>query len=250
MKIIFHEQYNRVYTSDPAASEGRMEAIVRELKGFNFVEPAPAPDKDILLVHTDNHLARIKINELVYSTALLAAGGAILASDIGFSGEPAFALIRPPGHHASPDSCWGFCYFNNVAIAIKKLLNDGKIKKAAIYDFDLHFGDGTSNIFSRSKNVIYHHGDGYTSQDFIEDLTDFLKRLSDIEILGVSAGFDRHEDDWGRLLTTEDYRTIGKITKEYTEQHCHGRRFAVLEGGYNHDVLGKNVKSFIEGFKE
>jgi len=65
----------------------------------------------------------------------------------------------------------------------------------------------------------------------------------------VSAGFDRHVDDWGGELITEDYHTIGELTKAASARVCQGRRFAVLEGGYNHSVLGKNVKAFIEGFE-
>ena len=65
--------------------------------------------------------------------------------------------------------------------------------------------------------------------------------------VAVSAGFDRHEDDWGGLLKTEDYEAVGKLVKDYSKSACHGRRFAVLEGGYNHDVLGKNVKALLDG---
>ena len=69
----------------------------------------------------------------------------------------------------------------------------------------------------------------------------------DYSILAISAGFDRHVDDWGRLLTTDDYRTIGRLSKEAAQKNCQGRRFAVLEGGYNQSVLGKNVRAFMDG---
>jgi len=65
--------------------------------------------------------------------------------------------------------------------------------------------------------------------------------------LALSAGFDRHEQDWGSMLKTEDYESIGKMIKEFAGTECNSRRFAVLEGGYNHSVLGKNVKSLLEG---
>jgi len=68
-----------------------------------------------------------------------------MAAELAIEGKPSFGLIRPPGHHASPDSCWGFCYFNNIAIAIRRLIDEGRVKKALIIDFDLHFGDGTFN---------------------------------------------------------------------------------------------------------
>jgi acetoin utilization deacetylase AcuC-like enzyme len=67
--------------------------------------------------------------------------------------------------------------------------------------------------------------------------------------VAVSAGFDRHEEDWGGVLSTEDYFQAAEILKNFAEKVCFGRRYAVLEGGYNHKVLGKNVRAFIEGFE-
>lgn len=243
MKIVFHPKFYTVYTSDPAAESGRMEAIVEELRDFEFVEPEPATKEDILLVHTIEHYEYVKSENKVYELAMLAAGGAIEASKIAFD-EPAFAAIRPPGHHASPDSSWGFCYFNNIAIAVRKLLWEKRIKKAVIVDFDLHFGDGTANTFANDPNVRYFHMQGGD----VTGIDDFLRK-EDYDIIAVSAGFDRHKEDWGGILETEDYREIGRIVKENAESKCEGRRFAVLEGGYNHSVLGKNVKSFVDGFK-
>ena len=81
--------------------------------------PLPASKEDILRVHTDEHVKSVE-REGVYEIAALAAGGAIKAAQIGLT-EPCFAVIRPPGHHASADSAWGFCYFNNMAIALEKL---------------------------------------------------------------------------------------------------------------------------------
>jgi acetoin utilization deacetylase AcuC-like enzyme len=160
---------------------------------------------------------------------------------------PAFGLIRPPGHHASPDSCWGFCYFNNIAIAIQRLMKQGKVKKALILDFDLHFGDGTENSFIGNPDVVYFHPEGTSGQDFVWTTQKQLDRARDFDILAVSAGFDRHVQDWGGLLETEDYRKIGSLVKTYSKKICQGKRFGVLEGGYNHDVLGNNVRAFLEG---
>jgi acetoin utilization deacetylase AcuC-like enzyme len=202
------------------------------------------------LVHGKSHVEYVKANKVPYEVASLAVGGAIKASEIALTGEPAFGLIRPPGHHASPNSSWGFCYFNNIAISIEKLRKEGKINKAIIVDFDLHFGDGTANFFSGVNEVTYFHPDAGTSQGFIDEISSFLATMKDkVDIIAVSAGFDRHEQDWGGMLKTNDYFTIGKMIKEFTEKQCNGRRYAVLEGGYNHAVLGKNVQSFLEGMK-
>lgn len=251
MKVIFHERYQEVYASDPAAAYGRMDCIVKELKDeFAFIQPAPAGEDEIRLVHQSEHIERVRQRNLTYEIALLAAGGAILAADLAMQGEKAFGLIRPPGHHASPGSSWGFCYFNNVAVAIEKLRVSGRIKKALIVDFDLHYGDGTANIFAKVPEVVYHHVEGHSRQVFLDDLKTFLDARPACDLVAVSAGFDRHERDWGGLLKTEDYRTIGQMLAGFAGQFCGGRIFAVLEGGYNHDVLGKNVKAFLEGLAE
>ena len=248
MKVIFHPRFYEVYTSDPAAASGRMEAIVKALEGkFEFVEPEPASEKDLDRVHGRNHIQSVKGEPQVYELGILAAGGAILAAEMAFEGQPAFGLIRPPGHHASPHSCWGFWYFNNIAIAIKKLINQGRIKSAVILDFDLHFGDGTSNTFSGSQSVSYFHPEGTRREGFLQEVKRCLQTEKPYDIIAVSAGFDRHEEDWGGLLKTEDYFTIGKWAKEASIERCQGRRFGVLEGGYNHSVLGRNVRSFLQG---
>lgn len=251
MKVIFHERFYEVYTSDPAATAGRMEAIVKALgKDFEFLEPPPAADKDLALVHTREQIQHIKRSQHIYEVGMLSAGGAIMAAEMAWEGEPSFGLIRPPGHHASPDSCWGFCYFNNVALAVKRLMKAGKVKKALILDFDLHFGDGTENAFSGIREVEYFHPEGSDASEFVGNVRRRLERAEDFDILAVSAGFDRHVEDWGGLLHTEDYRTIGSLVKTHSQKVCQGRRFAVLEGGYNHSVLGQNVRAFLEGMRD
>jgi acetoin utilization deacetylase AcuC-like enzyme len=251
MKVIFHERFYEVYESDPAAAPGRMEAIVEALgKDFEWITPFPASEKDLALVHTANHIERIKPSKDLYAIGRLAAGAAIMAAEKAWNGEPAFALIRPPGHHASPDSCWGFCYFNNIAIAVKKLFKEAGAKKTLILDFDLHFGDGTENAFMGNPDVVYFHPESGDRSEFLENVHRRLEQSESYDILAVSAGFDRHVEDWGGLLTTEDYRTIGSFVKKYSHKLCRGRRFGVLEGGYNHAVLGQNVQAFLKGMDE
>jgi len=251
MKVIFHKRYNDVYAHDPAAEPGRMEAICRALEGaFEFEEPAAATDADLKLCHTNSHIQEVKQHSpSPYTTGKLAVGGAIKAAELACGGEVAFGLIRPPGHHASPNSCWGFCYFNNMAISISRLLKEGKIKKAVVLDIDLHYGDGTANIFSGSPDVSYYHPEGDNREGYMETLSRDLESTKRYDIIAISAGFDRHENDWGRLLKTEDYVRIGKLVKEHSLRNCGGRRYGLLEGGYNHDVLGENVKALLEGLE-
>ena len=247
MKIIYHADYNTVYASDPAARRGRIAAIWKELKGtYDFLEPQPALEDDLRRVHTQSHIESIKRNSQLYRIACLAAGGAIKAAQMAMEGETSFGLIRPPGHHASPDYSWGFCFFNNIAIALAKLGAENLIERALILDFDLHFGDGTNNIFAGSK-IKYFQPENQGREGFVNEIKERLETGKDYQILAVSAGFDRHLEDWGRQLSTDDYQTIGQLVKEAATRNCQGRRFAVLEGGYNHSVLGKNVKAFLEG---
>jgi len=145
-------KYFDVYSSDPASAKGRFDGPYRILKEeFEFVRPTAASEADLQLLRTVDHIERIRRTPHLYEIATLAVGGGILASEIVMGGGVAFALIRPPGHHASPNSLrWVFCFFNNIAIAVKKLLDSGRASRALIVDFDLHFGDGAMRICNRT----------------------------------------------------------------------------------------------------
>ena len=256
MKVVFDEKfYDSNYAMDPAAASGRLEGIVDLLlksDDYEFVSPQYATKQDILRAHSKRHYDNIKRNSNLFDLATLAAGGAITAAELAFGGEPAFAVIRPPGHHASADSCWGFCYFNNMSICLIKLFSEKKIKSSFVLDFDLHTGDGNINILSNRSDgfkVDILNPDSNTNMDYIARVERHMERLNDVDILAASAGFDQGRDDWGGLLEPEDYKILGKLMKEYSEKLCEGRRFALLEGGYNHDVLPINVDSFCQGFK-
>ncbi|HPD56641.1 MAG TPA: histone deacetylase family protein [Smithellaceae bacterium] len=246
MKVIYSEDFNDVYASDPAAAAGRIRAVELAIKGrVTFVEPKPATKEDILRVHTPEHVKSVE-REGVYEIAALAAGGAIRAAEIGLS-EPCFALIRPPGHHASANSAWGFCYFNNMAIALEKLRHQGKIKKAFILDFDLHYGDGNVNILGTKGYATIYNPATQNRNEYLKKVQEVLAETK-ADMIAASAGFDNHEADWGGLLKTEDYTFMGRLIRE-TAQRNNGGCFGILEGGYNHSVLGKNVLAFINGLE-
>ncbi len=255
MQIVFHERYyNSNYAMDPAASSGRIESIMEVLSKhdeYNVIEPKPAEKEDILRAHTERHYNRIKRDALLFELASLAAGGAILGAEEAYKGNATFAVIRPPGHHASADSCWGFCYFNNISISLLKLYAEGKIQSAFVLDFDLHTGDGNINILSNRSDglkVNILNPRSSTNDNYIAEVEEVMNSLDNIDIFTASAGFDQGMEDWGHLLYLEDYIKLGELMKKYSKKLCKGRRYALLEGGYNHGVLGHNVESFLEGF--
>ena len=247
MKVIFHEDFYKVYTSDPAASAGRMESIIEVIEPrVELIEAQPATQKEIEQAHTKTHIDSVRQSGL-YDIAALAAGGAIQAAAIGLD-EPAFGLLRPPGHHASAESVWGFCFFNNMAVALQALKHDGRIKTAYVLDIDLHFGDGTVNILGAENYVTVHNVKASDRQFFLDEIERELEGCW-VDLISISAGFDNHCEDWGGLLLTEDYFRIGQLVKA-AATHSGGGCFAILEGGYNHQVLGQNVMAMIEGLND
>jgi acetoin utilization deacetylase AcuC-like enzyme len=244
MKVVFHADFYDVYSDDPAAAPGRMEAIVAAIEPYvEFVQARPATEAELAAVHTPAHIERIRRIGL-YDIAALAAGGAIQAATIGLQ-EPCFAAIRPPGHHASAGSCWGFCFFNNLAVAIAALKHEGLIRSAYVLDFDLHFGDGTENILGRKTYVSIHNPGSHDREAYLQEVAQELERFP-VDVIGISAGFDNHRQDWGGLLRTDDYYAMGRMVRDAARRNG-GGCFAVLEGGYNHDVLGQNALALING---
>ncbi|MEK6534889.1 MAG: histone deacetylase family protein [Thermodesulfobacteriota bacterium] len=246
MKVVFHEDFRPPYTSDPAAESGRMEAVERVIRDrVMWVQAIPATEEEIAAVHNRAQMERVR-RERVYEIAALAVGGAIQTAAIGLT-EPCFGLIRPPGHHASAASSWGFCYFNNMAVAMEKLYREKKIGTALILDFDLHFGDGTVNILEGRRYVTILNPTAADRNAYLKEVRHFLF-AEKVDIIGVSAGFDHHVEDWGGLLTTGDYREMGQMVREAAGKNG-GGCFGLLEGGYNHRVLGANVMAFLEGME-
>jgi acetoin utilization deacetylase AcuC-like enzyme len=258
MKIVFAQKYEERYPTNPVESPTRVASTIPELKEYEIVEPLPASLIDIQRVHGKEHIEQVK-KKGMFDAASLSAGGAICAAQLAMDKEPAFALIRPPGHHASANRAWGLCFFNNMAIAIRRIRADAKsgliLKRILIIDIDLHFGDGTISIFKGDQNTKIVNPwsvDGnfeYLDMDrigYVKQVEEACKSF-EYEMVGISAGFDTYIEDWGGLLTNDDFFKIGRIIRNSAEKYCEGRRFSILEGGYHSD-LRYNIKSFIKGF--
>ncbi|MFN3301854.1 MAG: histone deacetylase, partial [Patescibacteria group bacterium] len=178
-----------------------------------------------------------------------------------------FSLMRPPGHHAGKDFCGGFCYFNNLAIAVAKFLK--KDKKVAILDIDCHHGNGTEDIFLGKNNVLYislhesplYPGTGLESRfnclnfplpprtqekEYLQTLEIALEKISQFKpnLLAISAGFDTYKKDpltyFG--LEIDSYQKIGEKIAQLNLP-----TFSVLEGGYSQS-LPLCLYNFIKNF--
>ena len=255
MKIVYSRKYEERYPANPVENPDRVRLPAVELRkaGYEFIEPEPCSLQDIGRVHGKEHIDRVRQSGH-FEAASLAAGGAICAAELALQGEPAFALVRPPGHHAAANRAWGMCYFNNMAIAVKSIRP--RAKKALIIDIDLHFGDGTVSIFRGDSNVkIVNPWSVDENFEYLNmDESRYLRQVEaafqefDYDIVGVSAGFDTYIEDWGGLLSNDEFFEIGSAIQEAADERCQGRRFAVLEGGY-HPHLGCNIANFIRGFE-
>jgi len=207
-----------------------------------------------------------------YDVALLAAGSTIDAARHAVkTGEPALALVRPPGHHAEPDRAMGFCLFNNIAIAAAALRRDG-LARVAIVDIDVHHGNGTQAAFYADPTVLYisshqfpyYPGTGGASETgsgagrgFTLNIplpagstdADYAAAYGSVAVpaleqfhpdaMLISAGYDAHELDplAGMRMTTDGYGAIVALLDDVSSRVC-GRRLAfVTEGGYHLDAL-------------
>jgi len=280
MKVVYSPSclsYN--YPGHPESPQ-RIERIYLSLKtmpSISFIQPQKAAKQDILSVHNQTLVAAVKNGTYtdadtpvipgIYKISLLAAGAAIEASHIVQREGSSYALVRPPGHHATKRNIGGFCYFNNIAIAVKKLLKNKK--RVAILDIDVHHGNGTQDIFLGEKNVLFcslhqvplYPGTGWKSQDnchnfplpprtegnrYVEVLNNALKVIKNYspDILAVSLGFDTYEDDLLAQikLKKNDYQKIGALISTFKLP-----TFFVQEGGYSQDI-GILAQQFFSGF--
>lgn len=232
-------------------------------------EPEPAPVELVEKVHTPEHMENMRTepyDRQYYDVALLSAGSVLMAADIVTSGkaESAFAYTGTAGHHASPGSCWGFCYFNDVAITINHLKEKG-LERFLIIDVDPHFGDGTRNFFGDDTNVYhinfnhqpksvynkeknnYDIGIGFDAEDeqFLSELGAALDMAKDFDfqLCFVIFGHDSHVDDYGGFdLTSKVYPKMADQIKKAVGDR--GLVF-VLSGGSNPKVASEAIPGII-----
>ncbi len=173
MKFVFHPRsVEHVQWAGHPERPGRVQALVERLRAQEpegaFVEPGPATRGDLLRVHDEAFVERLRtgpegpidgdtiLHRETYALAALSAGAALTAARQAVAAkEEAFALTRPPGHHAGRNSAGGFCYFNNVAIAADWLAREEGLSPVAILDIDVHHGNGTQDIFQARRDVVY-----------------------------------------------------------------------------------------------
>jgi len=279
----------------------RLEAIMAHLEETGLIEhltpikPRPATTEELAYVHQASYISSIQdavvrgggwldadtiMSPDSYDAALYAAGGVIEATDAVLSGRvnSAFALVRPPGHHATAMAAMGFCLFNNIAISAQHTLKKHKLEKVAIIDFDVHHGNGTQEAFYSDPQVLYvsthqypHYpgtgaidetgsgaaegttvniplpggsGDDEYRQVFEQIIVPVTGRFRPGLIL-VSAGYDPHWKDRLAMMevSTTSFAEMVRFIKELADELCNGKVVITIEGGYNLKALATSVKA-------
>lgn len=285
-------------------SPQRLEAIYEmleqsEFKGkFYNIAARTCQKKDILKVHSSGYFERIadtngkdytfldpdtKTSPGSYNAAMLAAGGMCEAISLVVRGEldNAFALVRPPGHHAEKDRAMGFCLFNNVAIGARYAQDVLNLEKILIVDWDLHHGNGTQHSFENDSTVLYFschqypyypgsggHGEkgigegkgftvnvplstGYGDGEYVSIFEKLLKQIAtdfSPDLILVSAGFDIHMNDplGGMKVTPKGFACLTRSLMDIAASCCERRLVITLEGGYNIEGQRDSVKEVLK----
>jgi acetoin utilization deacetylase AcuC-like enzyme len=246
-----------------------------------WAKPSRADDATILRAHAPEHLARLSQpldfdDDTPFFTdieehARSSAGAALDALKAARGGEMAFSLMRPPGHHAKGTTAMGFCYLNNIAIAALEALASG-VRRIAVYDFDVHHGNGTEAILLEHPRAAFfsvhqypcYPGTGIRNlgdnvfnypvppkvsrDEYRETLSRALGRLQYFrpELVAVSAGFDGYVHDplAQGTLELEDFHWLGQSLRKLNLP-----LFTVLEGGYSHD-LPNLILAYLKGLED
>jgi acetoin utilization deacetylase AcuC-like enzyme len=249
-----------------------------ELK-LKWAAPLEVTDEQLARAHSKQHIAHVKnatdsfdgdtpAYPKIDEHARRAVGGALHASKLARKGEQAFSLLRPPGHHATQNHAMGFCYFNSVGIAALDALATG-VKRVAVFDFDVHHGNGTEAILKDKPNVVFasihqhpcYPGTGTEDvgkncfnypvapraprDSYKKILTKALDRIKESkpELIGVSAGFDCYARDplAQETLEAEDFFWLGESLRKSGIPF-----FSILEGGYSDD-LPELIFAYLKG---
>jgi acetoin utilization deacetylase AcuC-like enzyme len=230
------------------------------------LEPGRADVALVAEIHSESHIRSV-VNSGYYEVSLLSAGSVVLgAEEVAASrAYSSFCFVGAAGHHASHDGFWGFCYLNDVAVAIEKLRKNTFIRRFAILDIDPHFGDGTRDILGNDSNVMhinFHSGfpigeeDGPNNLDFalphnasdqrfLAEVDEALKAALSFgpEMLFIIFGHDNHRDDYGAFeLSDRVYSAFARMVKEsFPRRVCY-----VLSGGSNTRVARKAIGDVVE----
>ena len=273
--IVDHLRATGREVEEPAVDDEQARTAVAAVHPAAYVErfERAVARGDSLLDSADNPLSAG-----TRDAAWGALAATLAAADAAAAGETAFAAVRPPGHHAERDTAMGFCYFNNVAVAAEHLRRRHGAERVAVFDFDVHHGNGTQHLFEERADVLYastHQypfypgtgaagergrgaGEGATvnvpldagSGDAVygEALErTILPALRDFrpDVLLLSAGFDAWRGDplGGMAVSEEGFAAWGRRLGELAAEVCGGRVMAVLEGGYDVAALPRLVAS-------
>ena len=283
--IIFHDPHCVEYSSPghpecPARITQTAPVLKDRHPDWEWRDPHPAKERNLLRAHLREHVEHVRTATddfdmdtpayaQIYNYAIQSAGAAMDAAHAALSGQRAFSLMRPPGHHATRNRAMGFCYFNNVAIAALAALDSGT-EHLAIWDFDAHHGNGTEDIVAHNSRIAFasihqspaYPGTGRTSfanidnypiapgtprAEHVNAIERALEKLllSNPKLLLVSAGFDGYAGDplVQMTLETEDFATFGKWLGDINIPAA-----VVLEGGYSDD-LPELIDAFLSAWE-